>query len=119
MEGKKKSAVENTVTVNDNPEMGPLDGANAHVFLSKTVFEKEDSEKDGDESRNKFTQVKLEGNIKASYELGVVSFSIPEEGLMISARLDEVMQVLFTSAGAYRKLHGDNAGQGGNDEQEE
>lgn len=119
MEDKKKSAVENTVTVNDNPEMGPLDGANARVFLSKTVFEKDDGEKEGDDGRNRFRQVKLEGNINASYELGIVSFSIPEEGLMISARLDEVMQVLFASAGAYRKLHGENAEAGGDDEQEE
>lgn len=116
MEDKKKSAVENTVTVNDNPEMGPLDGANARVFLSKTVFD-EDAGTSENGDVNKFTQKKVEGNIKASYELGVVSFSIPEEGLMITARLDEVMQVLFASAGAYRKLHGENAG--GNDGEEE
>lgn len=116
MESKKKSAVENTVTVNDNPEMGPLDGANAKVFLSKTIFEEAAS--DAQEDRvDKFTQKKVEGNIKASYELGVVSFSIPEDRIMISARLDEVMQVLFASAGAYRKQHGE--GTGGDDEQED
>lgn len=118
MEDEKKITEENTVTVNDNPEMGPLDGANAKVFLSKTVFDK-DAGTGEDDGLNKFTQKKVEGNIKASYELGVVSFSIPEEGLMISARLDEVMQVLFASAGAYRKLHGENAEAGGDDEQEE
>lgn len=116
MEDEKKITAENTVTVNDNPEMGPLDGANARVFLSKTVFDK-DAGTVEDDGLNKFTQKKVEGNIKASYELGVVSFSIPEEGLMVTARLDEVMQVLFASAGAYRKLHGDK--QGGGDDGEE
>ena len=36
MEDEKKITEENTVTVNDNPEMGPLDGANAKVFLLQT-----------------------------------------------------------------------------------
>lgn len=46
----------------------------------------------------------LEGNIKASYELGTVSISVPEEKIMLAVRLDELMQVMFTAAGAYRKL---------------
>lgn len=97
-EEKNRSAeVEGTsvVTVNEDPKAGPLDGASATVAVVKTRFNDNGSMK----------QRRLTGSLKASYELGVVSISVPGEKLMLIVRIDDVMQTMFASAAAYKKLH--------------
>ncbi len=96
---KTEKRVLGTVTVNEDPNEGPLDGAGAEVLVARTTF-CEDSE-----GKPIMRQKTMDGRIKASYELGVVSISVPEEGIMLTARIDEMMQVMFASAGAYKKLH--------------
>lgn len=83
------------VTVNEDPKAGPLDGASATVAVVKTRFNDNGSMK----------QRRLTGSLKASYELGVVSISVPGEKLMLIVRIDDVMQTMFASAEAYKKLH--------------
>jgi len=85
------------VEVNTDPEKGPLDAAEANVIIAKTLFKKDGT----------FRQDMVKANIKASYELGVVSISIPKNNVMFSARIDEVMQVMFASAEAYKKMEKD------------
>lgn len=91
---------ENVVRVNDDPKQGPLDGAEADVFVSKTVFIDR-----GEGQEPEIVQTKVRGRLTASYELGVFAISIPEENIMLHARIDETMQVLFASAGANKRLH--------------
>ena len=96
MEQEKQEALkECEVVVNTDPNNGPLDGASAKVNLARFIFND-----DGQTFKHKV----LEGNIKASYEIGTVSISVPEEKIMLAVRLDEIMQVMFAAAGAYRKL---------------
>lgn len=92
---KKDAQKECVVVVNKDPNAGPLDGARAQVNVAKTVFDR-----DGEH----FTQTILQGSISASYEAGTVSIFVPEENIMLAARLDEIIQVMFASAGAYKKL---------------
>ncbi len=94
-EQKQEAQKECVVTVNADPKEGPLDAASATVNVAKFVFEKDGKH---------FSQEQLSGTIRASYELGTVSISIPSERIMLAVRLDEMMQVMFASAGAYRKL---------------
>ena len=96
MEQEKQEALkECEVVVNTDPNNGPLDGASAKVNVARFIFND-----DGQTFKHKV----LEGNIKASYEIGTVSISVPEEKIMLAVRLDEIMQVMFAAAGAYRKL---------------
>ena len=96
MEQEKQEALkECEVVVNTDPKNGPLDGASAKVNVARFIFND-----DGQTFKHKV----LEGNIKASYEIGTVSISVPEEKIMLAVRLDEIMQVMFAAAGAYRKL---------------
>ena len=96
MEQEKQEALkECKVVVNTDPKNGPLDGASAKVNVARFIFND-----DGQTFKHKV----LEGNIKASYEIGTVSISVPEEKIMLAVRLDEIMQVMFAAAGAYRKL---------------
>lgn len=104
-EQKQQERKECEVSVNKDPAQGPLDGASATVNVAKTVFAE-----DGEH----FSQMKLVGNVRASYELGVVSISVPSERVMLAVRLDELMQVMFASAGAYRKLEEQKTRQGEN-----
>lgn len=92
---KQDAKKECVVEVNKDPNAGPLDGARARVNIAKTVFDK-----DGEH----FSQTLVNGSISASYETGTVSIYVPEEKIMLVARIDELMQVMFASAGAYRKL---------------
>lgn len=86
------------VTVNDDPEAGPLDGAQASVFVVRTRFSKDEN------AKTRFRQRKVQGKIHASYSLGVVTLAIPGERLSLTVRLDEMMQVMFASAGANKKM---------------
>lgn len=97
---QEQRARENVVHVNDDPKKGPLDGAEAEVYVSKTVFKYR-----GEGQEPEIIQTKVRGRLTASYELGVFAISIPEENIMLHARIDETMQVLFASAGANKKLH--------------
>lgn len=81
---------ESTVRLNTDPAAGPLDGAEATVKAVKTKFG----------SNGKIRQKILKSVIHASYELGVVSVSLPDENLMLSVRIDEMTQVIYTSATA-------------------
>ena len=92
---KQEALKECEVVVNTDPKEGPLDGASAKVNVARFVFND-----DGQSFKHKV----LEGNIKASYELGTVSISVPDEKIMLAVRLDEILQVMFAAAGAYRKL---------------
>lgn len=97
MNEEKKPAdevqAENGVKLNTDPAAGPLDGASAIVNVIKTRFGK----------NGEISQKKLVGGLKASYSLGVVSISIPGEKLMLTVRVDEMMQVMYTSAAAYNE----------------
>ena len=94
---KSNKAMDGTeVEVNADPEQGPLDGASAIVNMVKTVFHGEEN--------GKIDQFQMTGKIMASYELGVCSITAQEDNVMFTVRLDEIMQVLFTSAGAYKKM---------------
>lgn len=96
MEQEKQEALkECEVVVNTDPKNGPLDGASAKVNVARFIF---------NDDGQTFKPKVLEGNIKASYEIGTVSISVPEEKIMLAVRLDEIMQVMFAAAGAYRKL---------------
>lgn len=97
---EQEAAKLSEVHVNTDPNAGPLDGAEATVFVAKTRFGKDA------EGKTVFKQRRMEGNLKASYSLGVVSISIPGERLMLSVRIDEMMQVMFASAGAYKNMSG-------------
>lgn len=94
-EKKQDAQKECVVVVNKDPNAGPLDGARAQVNVARTVFDK-----DGEH----FSQTILQGSISASYEVGTVSIFVPEENIMLAVRLDEIMQVMFAAAGAYKKL---------------
>ena len=84
MEQEKQEALkECEVVVNTDPKNGPLDGASAKVNVARFIFND-----DGQTFKHKV----LEGNIKASYEIGTVSISVPEEKIMLAVRLDEIMQ---------------------------
>ena len=96
---EKEEIKESVVEVNTDKKKGPLDGASALVKLVKTSYKKGPQ---GEE----FAQTIENGKINASYELGVISFTVhSKRKIMVTARIDEVMQVLFASSKAYKKLH--------------
>ena len=84
------------VEVNADPDDGPLDGASAVVNMVKTIFPAEE--------QGKIEQHQMSAKIMASYELGVCSITAREDNVMFTVRIDEMMQVLFASAGAYKKM---------------
>lgn len=92
----KKQEDATKVVVNTNPNDGPLDGASAVVNMVKTVLPKDNGEMQQSQQKAKIT---------CSYELGVCSISSLNDKVMFTVRIDEMMQVLFSSAGAYKKLH--------------
>lgn len=92
----KKQEEPTKVTVNTNPNDGPLDGASAIVNMVKTILP------DGD---GEMQQSQQKAKIMCSYELGVCSVSSLDDKVMFTVRIDEMMQVLFSSAGAYKKMH--------------
>ena len=81
---QEQRARENVVHVNDDPKKGPLDGAEAEGYVSKTVFKYR-----GEGQEPEIIQTKVRGRLTASYELGVFAISIPEENIMLHARIDE------------------------------
>ncbi len=95
-EKTNKALDETTVEVNADPEQGPLDGASAIVNMVKTVFPEDDN--------GEVEQFQRTAKIMASYELGVCSITDKEDNVMFTVRIDEMMQVLFASAGAYKKM---------------
>lgn len=62
----------------------------------KTIFSAEE--------QGKIEQHQMTAKVMASYELGVCSITAREDNVMFTVRIDEMMQVLFASAGAYKKM---------------
>lgn len=88
------------IRINKDEKAGPLDMAEAEVVVAKTLLNKT-----SEEGKEAFEQDNCKGKIMVSYDLGIVSIVLPEENLMLSVRTDEMMQVMFASAGAFQKLN--------------
>ncbi|TZE83555.1 hypothetical protein [Calorimonas adulescens] len=73
--------------VKDKTE-GPLDGVSLNAYCVVTDFGNQGG-------KVKIKKQKVHPcNIKASYEIGTVSFSVRNRKIMVAVRLDELMEVL-------------------------
>ena len=89
------------IRVND-PSKAPADGVELYAKGMVTRFITN--------GKKKLVTIKgqemVDCKIMASYQTGVVSFSIPEKALMVSARIDEVMAVLQAASDAALDMAG-------------
>lgn len=87
------------ISRNTDPNVGPLDGVNLDAKGVVTTFDRYGS-KNASIKKQRLYDV----HIKASYDLGTVSITIPKKSKMVTVRIDEMLAVMKSASDASNEV---------------